>query len=113
MEKEGPSELVVLRDPTGVVVTLSEERWRHITNGHPEMLPHRADLGQTIQQPEVVYERAQDRYYFRRVSSSRFGNVFLHARVIPKPNYFVVTAWLMPRIQVPRGAVRVWPSQLP
>ena len=113
MEKEGPSETVVLRDPTGVDVTVSEERWRHIVNGHPEMSPHRGDLGQTIEHPEVVYERGQDRYYFRRVSSSRFGSMFLHARVIPKPNYFVVTAWLMPRIQVPKGAVRVWQNQRP
>ena len=76
MEKEGPSEPVVLTDPTGVDVTLSEERWRHIVNGYPEMSPHRADLRQTIEQPEVVYERAQDRYYFRRVVRADLGACF-------------------------------------
>lgn len=110
---EAAPEPVVVQDPTGVEVTLSEERWRHIVGGHPEMSPHRADLRQTIEQPEVVYEKRQDRYYFRGVTSDRFGNMFLHARVIPKPNYFVVTAWLMPRIQVPGGAMQVWPSQRP
>jgi hypothetical protein len=63
--------------------------------------------------PVVVYRRGEDRYYFRGVMSDRFGSVFLHVRVIPKPNYFVVTGWLMPRIQVPKGAMQVWPSQRP
>jgi hypothetical protein len=113
VEKDAASESVVYKDPTDIDVTVSEERWRHIVSSHPEMLPHRADLGQTIEQPKVVYERGLDRYYFREVMSERFGSMFLHARAIPKPNYFVVTAWLMPRIQMPRGAVQIWPSQLP
>ena len=113
MEKESFSERLVFKDPTGVDVTLSEERWIHIVSGHPEMSPHRMDVGQTIEKPEVVYERGQDRYYFRRVTSDRFGSMYLQARVTPKPNYFVVTAWLMPRVHVPKGAMRVWPSQLP
>jgi hypothetical protein len=95
----------------GVDVTLTEERWAHILSGHPEMVPHRADLGQTIEAPNVVYEKRKDRYYFRRVRSERFGSVYLHARAIPNPNHFVVTAWLMPRLQVPKGAVRIWTSR--
>ena len=113
MEREATSGRVVLKDPRGVEVTLTNERWRHIVSGHPEMAPHRADLAQTIQKPDVVYEKGQDRYYFRRVKSETFGSMFLHARVIPNPNHFVVTAWLMPRIQVPNGAVQLWPNQLP
>ena len=112
VEKESPSQRVIVRDPTWIDVNVSEERWRHIVSGRPEMSSHGVDLAKTIEQPEVVYERGQDRYYFRRVSPSRFGSMFLPARVIPKPNYFVVTAWLMPRIQVPKGAVKVWSSQL-
>jgi len=99
---------MLLKDPTGVDVTLTEERWVHILGGHPEMDKHRVDLERTIEAPDVVYQEGHDRYYFRRVTSERFGTVYLHARVIPNPNYFVVTAWLMPRIQVPKGAVSIW-----
>ncbi len=113
MESRPASGRVVIKDPTGVSVALTEERWRHIISSHPEMLPYRADLGLTIEKPNVVYEKGHDRYYFRRVRSERFGDMFLHARVIPNPNHFVVTAWLMSRIEVPKGAVLIWKNQLP
>lgn len=97
----------VITDPLGVEVTLTDERWDHILLYHPEMVPHRADLLETLERPGVIYEKGGHRFYFRRVIS-RFGRTNLHARVIPNPNHFVVTAWLMPELDVPEEANLVW-----
>jgi hypothetical protein len=99
---------LILKDPLGVEVTLTEERWAHIVGHHPEMVDHHDDLTETIAHPNVVYEKGEDRYYWGSVTSRYFGKTFLHARVMAKPNHFVVTAWLTPEVRVPEGAQIIW-----
>lgn len=98
----------VVTDPEGVAVTITDERWGHIIEKHPEMRPHRTDLSETIQHSNIVYEKDGHRYYWGRVNSPLFGRMFLHTRAIPNPNYFVVTAFLMGSIQAPPEARLVW-----
>ena len=103
----------LVADPEGVAVTVTDERWEHIVQGHRERAPHRDDLAETIRAPNAVYEKDGDRYYFGRVQSRRYGRVYLHARAIASPNYFVVTAWLTPSHRPPQGAVLRWLSLTP
>jgi hypothetical protein len=88
----------ILRDPKGVEVLLTDERWFHILDGHPEMADHLNDLVETIQNPHVVYEKEGQRYYFLSVDSERFGRVFLQARVVKGKSHFIV----------PEGATPIW-----
>jgi hypothetical protein len=110
MATKAPGGSKVVQDPQGVEVTITDERWLHIVDGHPEMAPHRADLERTISQPLIVYGKGTDRIYFARVTSSEFGETHLQARVMPKPNHFVVTAWLMRKVDPPKGSVPIWPK---
>ena len=103
----------VVTDPLGVAVTITDERWEHIVQRHPAMVPHRDDLAETIRNPNAVYEKDGDRYYFGRVVSKSYGQVFLQARAVARPNYFVVTAWLMPAHRPPQGAKLIWLSLTP
>jgi len=98
---------IVLRDPQGVEVTLTEERWGHILERRLEMIPYRTDLERTITAPEVIYLKGTDRIYFRRVRSPQYGHMYLRATVVLNRNYFVVTAWLMNTAD-PKGAVQIW-----
>lgn len=94
-----------VEDRTGNLVYLTEERWDHIVEGHPEMENHERDLRETIR----LGERSQDslhpqkfryRKAFRGLSDD---NTHLEAVVlfryvdeegIPVPNNYVVTAYL-------------------
>lgn len=93
----------------GVEVTLTDESWNHIVQEHPEMAPHRDDLGETIRNPSVIYEHGTYRHYFNPVRSPQFGRMFLHAIAIANPNHFVVTAWLGTGVDdAPQEAQLVW-----
>ncbi len=80
----------------GVPIRLTAERWRHISERHPELAELQASILRTIRQPEAVYEgnagtllavRPEDGLYLvvvYRESSAEDG--------------FVVTAYLTRRL---------------
>jgi hypothetical protein len=39
-----------------VSVRLTDERWQHITIGHPEVADYYFEILETIEQPELIYE---------------------------------------------------------
>lgn len=39
----------------GVAIRLTEERWMHITMGHPELADYFFDVLETVENPEIVY----------------------------------------------------------
>jgi hypothetical protein len=49
---DGVRSIVVDRD--GASVVLSEERWRHIVVGHPEVAEVEAEIAVAIRAPEIV-----------------------------------------------------------
>ena len=40
-------------DPAGVSIVLSEERWVHISEGHPEVVEIEHELLQAIREPDI------------------------------------------------------------
>ncbi len=40
----------------GVPIRLTDERWMHITTGHPEVADYLFEILATIENPEVIYE---------------------------------------------------------
>lgn len=37
-----------------IFIRLTDERWHHIVEGHPEMHPHRADVLDTLSNPDFI-----------------------------------------------------------
>jgi hypothetical protein len=44
----------------GVPVRLTNERWQHITTGHPEIADYYYEIPETIENPEIIYEGNND-----------------------------------------------------
>ena len=63
-------------DPQGYVVSLEDERWEHIVEGHPEMKELRSLLLETLKVPTLVKrdsEREEVHFYYRLTGRSVFN----------------------------------------
>jgi hypothetical protein len=39
----------------GVIIRLTDERWQHITVGHPEVADYYFEILETVENPEIIY----------------------------------------------------------
>ena len=46
--------MLVVRSRSGVPIRLTDERWRHITAGHPELADQRAPVLETLSDPDLI-----------------------------------------------------------
>lgn len=54
-----------MRDPTGRAVSLDDERWAHIIDGHPELRDIQTEILRAVESPsEVIAGRAPDEEWF-------------------------------------------------
>jgi hypothetical protein len=86
-------------------VELTEERERHITERHPDLLPeHRAKIAETLVQPDQV--RRSTRFGTARLFSRWYADVRLGKHVIvvvvseldPADRHWVITAYMARRM---------------
>jgi len=57
-------------DPQGYEIVLTDERWEHVTDRHPEMKEHRDLVLLTIEQPELITRDREipETFYYYRLS---------------------------------------------
>lgn len=75
------------------IIELTDERWRHITQFHPEVARHAGNVASTLNEPELIAMSKSDPevFIFYR-SATRTLNLAVVVRV-GKPN-FILTAYL-------------------
>jgi hypothetical protein len=69
---------LVVADPDGRPVALTDERWAHIVGGHPELAPHRDDVIHAVQAPDhrrAGRRASEEWFYSEDVGPSRFLKV--------------------------------------
>jgi hypothetical protein len=52
------------RDPRGREISLDDERWAHIIDGHPEMSDMRGDVLRAVKASEILAGRTADEEWF-------------------------------------------------
>lgn len=65
-------------DPDGRAVDLTEERWAHITDGHPELAGHRNEVLETVRAPSrrrPGHTPGEEWFYRERTGPSRWLKV--------------------------------------
>lgn len=68
-------------DPDGRRVELTEERWRHVLDGHPELAPHLASVTRAIREPDqrrAGREVGEEWFYLEGAGPSRWLKVVVH-----------------------------------
>lgn len=85
---------------TGVPIRLNDERWQHISQGHPELQDQRARVLETINHPDFIQEGDAGellaiRFYERTPLTSKF--LVVAYRETSTRDGFVVTAYFTRR----------------
>jgi hypothetical protein len=73
--------LVSTLDPDGRRVELTEERWRHILAGHPELATHLEAVARAVREPDRRLAGRQDDeewFYLEHAGPSRWLKVVVH-----------------------------------
>ena len=94
-----------VQDKNGRSIYLTEDRWQHIVERHPEMSDHEEDLKRTIRAGRRTQDSLSPNKYFYREAASNLpeGNTHIEAIVVFRftldesgatvPNNFVITAY--------------------
>jgi hypothetical protein len=52
--------MATITSPSGSQIRLTDERWQHITIGHPEISDYYYEILETIQSPQIIYKGNND-----------------------------------------------------
>ena len=76
---------------------LTQERWFHITEEHSEMAGYHFEVLETVEEPEAIYEEAEDG-----------KNIVAVYRELNKEDGFVITAFLTRRKKQFERRRKIW-----
>lgn len=103
----------IVQDPTGLEVVLTDECWQHITSRHPEMLPFKQFVLETVREPMGIYEGKRDptrRIYRRHYPEvSGVGNSLDVLVFLGDDGKHVATAYLI-AYSIRMLGRQVWPT---
>lgn len=90
----------IVRARSGVPLRLTEERWEHISTGHPEMSSMRPEILETVADPDLIQEGdSGELLAIRRYPETPLTSKFLVVpyREVSEEDGFVLTAYLARR----------------
>ena len=92
----------IKKEKFGQLIRLTEERWQHIIERHPEVEGHLAKIQSTIQNPDIIVKNQynkNERYYHRYFKSLTNYLVI----VIEYKKNFIITAFISRKVK--RGEI--------
>ena len=96
----------------GVPIRLTEERWYHISTGHPEIADYYYDILDTIENPKIIYKGTNNGLI---AVSSRFESenkfIVVIYKEIDDNDGFVITAYLTSKFQKFNKMQILWKQQ--
>lgn len=92
--------MVDVRSRGGVPIRLTDERWGHVTRGHPELDSQRERVLETLTEPELLQEGDQGellaiRFYERTPITRKY--LVVAYREVDETDGFVLTAYFTRR----------------
>jgi hypothetical protein len=100
--------VLIVRSHNGVPVRLTEERWRHVVERHPEMGGLREQVLETLAGPDMIQEGDfGELLAFKLYPGTPLGEKFLVVayREVSSEDGFVLTAYLTRRPSIRRETV--------
>jgi hypothetical protein len=90
----------------GVSIRLTNERWFHITEGHPEMAGFYFEVLETVEEPEAIYAGESEEYIAIRNIKDKKYIVVIYKEL--NDDGFVITAFFTKRIKQMEKRRKVW-----
>ncbi len=95
------------RSQNNVPIRLSDERWQHIVEGHPELINNKKDVLMVVSQPERIFEgRDGELLAIREIEPSRWLVVAYRELI---DDGFIITAYSTRRLQSLTKRRQLWP----
>jgi hypothetical protein len=83
-----------------VSIRLTDERWQHITIGHPEVADYYFEILETIEQAEIVYEgKNRELIAIKEFQKTSPKFVVVIYKEVDKTDGFIITAFISKRRQ--------------
>jgi hypothetical protein len=100
--------MLIVRSLAGVPIRLTDERWQHIELRHPELAGRVQDVLDTVADPDLILEGAEDELLAARwFSRRRRGHyVIVASRELSATDGSAITAYSARRL--PGGGVMLW-----
>lgn len=90
----------IVRSRSGVPVRLTDERWKHISENHPEVVDMRSEILETLAEPDLIQEGdSGELLAVRRYEKTPLTSKFLIVpyREVSSEDGFILTAYLTSR----------------
>jgi len=98
----------VVRSKNDVPIRITEERWFHITEGHPEMAGYYFEVLETLEKPDVIYEgKRGESIAVKDIENGKYIAV-IYREV--DGDGFVITAFLTKRKKQLERRRKIWPK---
>ena len=95
---------------SSVIIRLTDERWIHITENHPEMAGFYNEVIDTIAIPQSVYEGTSNEYIAIKKTENDPEKYFVVVyRELNDIDGFVITAFLTKRKSQIERRKKIWP----
>jgi|ERR1035437_5830731 hypothetical protein len=96
----------------GVPIRLTDERWMHITTGHPEIADYYYELLETIENPELIYEGVNDaKIAVKKFKETMDKFVIVIYKEISETDGFIITAYISNQEQKFKKKKILWKLQ--
>jgi hypothetical protein len=93
---------------SGLTIRLTEERWQHITEGHPELAHLKSEVMQAIENPDKILEGSNSELLAIKLVNDNKYLVTIYKE--GQEDGFVITAYLTRRINSLNKRKEVWPQ---
>ncbi|MFN5657848.1 MAG: hypothetical protein ACK47D_18545 [Pseudanabaena sp.] len=92
----------------GLTIRLTEERWQHITAGHPELLNLQSETLQAIENPDKILEGNNGELLAVKLLGDNKYLVTIYKEEEEEEDGFIITAYLTKRINSLNKRKEVW-----
>ena len=93
-----------------VPIRLTEERWFHITEGHPEMAGYYFEVLEAIGGPDGVYKGDQEELFaLREIEKGKY--IVVVYKEVSEEDGFVITSFMTRKERTITRREEIWPSQ--
>ncbi len=94
-----------------IPIRLSDERWMHITTGHPEMANYYYEILEAIENPDIIYAGNNDaKIAIKKFQERNDKFVVVVYKEISDTDGFVITAYLS-NMQQQLNKTIIWKQQ--
>jgi len=109
---EGVCKMNIVISKNKIPIRFTDERWKHISLGHPEMANYYYEIIETIEVPEKIYEGNYDEIiaikHFEKLNDKFVVVVY---KEINNEDGFIITAYISNKVNEFLKRKLIWDSQ--